>query len=84
MNVSEHARILSAYLSRLTRKDFERILEADAKWRHACQNNGTNEQIRLQGKFDGVVLEAMGNMLAYDRQNITTIVNKIVNREVTA
>jgi DNA-binding GntR family transcriptional regulator len=84
MNVSEHARILSAYLSRLTRKDFERILEADAKWRHACQNNGTNEQIRVQDQFNGVVLEAMGNMLAYDRQNITTIVNKIVNREVTA
>jgi hypothetical protein len=84
MNVSEHARILSAYLSRLSRKDLERILEADAKCWHASQNNGTNEQIRVQDQFNGVVLEAMGNMLAHDRQNITTIVNKIVNREVTA
>ena len=84
MNVSEHARILSAYLSRLTRKDLERILEADAKCWHASQNGGTSEQMRVQAQFNGVVLEAMGNMLWHDRQNITNIVNKIVNREVTA
>jgi len=83
MNVSEHARILSAYLSRLSRKDLERILEADAKCWHASQNNGTNEQIRVQDQFNGVVLEAVGNMLAHDREIITTIVTKIVNREVT-
>jgi hypothetical protein len=84
MNVSEHARILSAYLSRLTRKDLERILEADAKCWKASQNGGTSEQMRVQAQFNGVVLEAMGNMLWHDRQNITNIVNKIVNREVTA
>jgi len=84
MNVSEHARILSAYLSRLTRKDLEAIMEAEARWHYAAWNHSSSEAVALQNEFNGVVLEAVGNLLTYDRQNITTIVTKIVNREVTA
>jgi len=84
MNISEHARILSAYLRRLNKKDLDRIIKADAKCWYASQNNGTNEQIKVQNEFDGVILDIMGNMLSHDRENITTIVAKIVNREVTA
>jgi hypothetical protein len=84
MNVSEHARILSAYLSRLTRKDLEAIMEAEARWHHAAWNHSSSEAVALQNEFNGVVLEAVGNLLTYDRQNITNIVTKIVNREVTA
>jgi hypothetical protein len=40
--------------------------------------------VALQNEFNGVVLEAVGNLLTYDRKNITNIVTKIVNREVTA
>jgi len=84
MNISEHARILSAYLRRLNKKDLDRIIKADAKCWYASQNNGTNEQIKVQNEFDSVILDIMGNMLSHDRENITTIVAKIVNREVTA
>jgi hypothetical protein len=81
MNISEHARILSAYLTRLTHKDLERILEADAECWRAQANYGTNEQLRVQDKFRAVVLEAMGNMLTHDRDNIAQVVQKVVNRE---
>jgi len=81
MNVSEHARILSAYLTRLTHQDLERILEADAECWKAQSNYGTNEQLRVQDKFRSIVLEAMGNMLAHDRDNIAQVVQKVVNRE---
>ena len=84
MNVSEHSRILSAYLSRLTRKDLEAIMEAEARWHYAAWNHSSSEAVALQNEFNGVVLEAVGNLLTYDKKNITTIVTKIVNREVTA
>jgi hypothetical protein len=84
MNISEHSRIIYAYLARMKTKDLEAILEADKKCWLASQNNGIIEQIKRQNEFMGVVLDAMGNMMAHDKDIITKIVTDIVNREVTA
>lgn len=84
MNISEHARILYAYLGRLTTKDLEAMLEADKQCWLASQNYGINEQIKRQNEYMGVVLDAMGNMATHDKDIIVKIVTDIVNREVTA
>lgn len=84
MNISEHARILYAYLGRLSTKDLEAILEADKKCWLASQNYGITEQIKRQNEYMGVVLDAMGNMMPHDKDIIVKIVTDIVNREVTA
>ena len=81
MNISEHARILSAYLSRLTRKDLDRIMAAEQRWSSSVLNSNSSRQLELQAEFNGVILDVMGNMLQHDKQNITNIVTKIVNRE---
>jgi len=80
MNISEHARILSAYLSRLTRKDLDRIMAAEQRWSGSVLNSNSSRQLELQAEFNGVILDVMGNMLQHDKQNITNIVTKIVNR----
>jgi hypothetical protein len=78
MNAHLHAHILNAYLSRVTHKDLQRILDADAECWRAQANYGTNEQLRVQENFRVVVFDTINNMLAHDKEIITKIVKEVV------
>jgi hypothetical protein len=62
-----HARILTAYLGRLSLKDLRDILRSAEACSHAQLNYGTSAQLEEQGQFDQTVAEAIDNMAEHDR-----------------
>lgn len=81
MNISEHSDILKAYVGRISLQDMRNILEAyEGCWQE--QNNGNRgSQHHADIRLDTAIREAMGKMLSSDRDNITTIIGRKVNRQ---
>ena len=77
MTRKEHARILNAYLSRLTNKDLAAILEADNHCWHAQLNYGKSGQLEAQSKFYDVVSKAVDNITDYDLTIIEIITEQV-------
>jgi len=77
MTKKEHARILNAYLSRLTNKDLEAILKADNDCWHAQLNYGNSGQLQTQSRFYEVVSQAVDNITDYDLTLIEQITEKV-------
>ena len=77
MTRKEHARILNAYLSRLTNKNLAAILEADNHCWHAQLNYGNSGQLEAQSKFYDVVSKAVDNITDYDLTIIETITEQV-------
>ena len=77
MTRKEHARILNAYLSRLTNKDLAAILEADNHCWHAQLNCGNSGLLEAQSKFYDVVSKAVDNITDYDLTIIEIITEQV-------
>ncbi len=71
-----HARILNAYLSRLTTNDIERIMQEHYSWQHSALNHGNTTQLRAQESFYAAVDHAVGNLIEHDTINIERIVSE--------
>lgn len=70
MQTKEHAKILTAYLSRLTLADVDVIQAANRTWTHAALNYGNNAQDTAQQEFNEAVFNAVAKMLPHDRARI--------------
>lgn len=81
MNISEHTRIYKAYINRTSLADLRIILDAlERCWRE--QNSGNRgSQEEADFALHSVIMGSLERMLSSDRQNITSIVSRIVNRE---
>jgi len=77
MTKKEHARILNAYLSRLTNKDLEAIFKADNDCWHAQLNYGNSGQLQAQSRFYEAVSQAVDNITDYDLTLIEQITEKV-------
>ena len=81
MNISEHTRILKAYLDRLTLADLELIYQASRKTYEQQLNGNANSQEDADFKLYVAIMDGLGNMLTHDRHNITAAIHSIINRE---
>ena len=70
----DHARILNAYLSRLTRADLENISEAGKRWTHATMNYSNSQQLQAQAGFYAAVCNSMNNLIAHDLHHIEILI----------
>ena len=78
-NKINHARILNAYLSRLTKAHLESIVKAENRWLDAAMNQGNSAQIAANAGFYAAVAQAVDAMLKYD----LNIIEDVINQEVT-
>jgi predicted xylose isomerase-like sugar epimerase len=72
----DHARILNAYLSRMTKADIDNISAANQRWTHAVMNYGNSEQLKAQASFYGAVCNSVNNLIAHDIQNIEFVIDE--------
>jgi hypothetical protein len=72
----DHARILNAYLSRMTKADIDNISAANQRWTHAAMNYGNSEQLKAQAGFYGAVCNSVNNLIAHDIQNIEFVIDE--------
>ena len=81
MNVSEHSRILTAYIGRLKLHDLRNIVElVERCWREQANGNaGSQDKADLALRTG--IMEAVGNMLSHDRNIIADTVTALVTRE---
>jgi hypothetical protein len=80
MSQIDHKRILNAYLSRLSTKQLENILNADKECLQAAMNYGNRAQLDAQVNFYDVVCKAVDSMIEHD----LSIVESILNEEFVA
>jgi uncharacterized phage-associated protein len=76
----DHARILNAYLSRMTAAQLEHILHAERKWVENALNQGAGAQLNAQAQFYATVSNAVNSMLEYDLINV----ERVMQEELTS
>ena len=81
MNISEHTRILKAYIDRMTIADLDRICEANRSAWNQAMNGNANSQLDASTKLFAVIMEGLESMTSYDRNNLTAAIHRIINRE---
>lgn len=81
MNISEHIKIYKSYVNRTSLADLRLILDAVERcWRE--QNNGNRgSQEQADFALHSAIMGSLERMLTSDRQNISNIVSRTVNRE---
>lgn len=77
-----HVLILDAYIARLTISDLEKIVEAKKASAQAALNYGNRAQLEAMANRTQVVRDSMGNMIQWDRDIISRVVNNVVAGEV--
>ena len=82
MNVSEHSRILTAYILRLKLHDLRNIVElVEGCWREQANGNaGSQDKADLALRTG--IMEGVGNMLNHDRNIIADTVTATVTRDI--
>ena len=73
----DHAKILNAYLSRLTRADLENILEHDKKCWQEMLNGNRNSQSQAQAGFYAAVCNAVNNMSKSDQKIVERAIDGV-------
>lgn len=81
MNISEHAKILESYISRMTLNDIETILRASRECKHQALNGNSNSQLDAAGALFSTIQITLGEMLTHDRDNIAKVINSVIERE---
>jgi len=82
MNVSEHAKILKAYIDRLSMADLKIITQVHSFCWDEQLNGNAGSQRSEDEHLQSVILNALGQMLSHDRDNITRIIDNTLNRKV--
>lgn len=72
----DHARILNAYLSRMTLADIDNISAANKRWTYAAMNCSSSEQLKAQAGFYAAVCNSVNNLIAHDVQNIEFVIDE--------
>jgi len=70
----DHARILNAYLSRMTLADMQNLMQVKERWTHATMNQGNIAQLQAQAGFYAAVCNSVNNLIAHDLHNIEIVI----------
>lgn len=81
VNISEHTRILKAYIDRLPLAELEKIMNASHRTWHEQLNGNANSQLDASTKLFAVIMEGLESLSSYDRNNLTAAIHRIINRE---
>jgi len=76
MSKIDHARILHAYLARMTLSDMENILNANKEWTHAALNYGNNAQDKARAKFYAALANSVNNLIQHDIKDIEQVISE--------
>lgn len=76
MTREQHAKILSAYLSRLTSADTSRICSAAERTFKAQMNGNSTEQLEAQAELDRAIGKAVGWMIEHDLELIEQLIRQ--------
>ena len=81
LNISEHSKILKAYIDRLTMKDLKEILFQVETCKQE-QLNGSNKSQQIADTYLQIaIMNALGGMLTSDRDNIGKVIKSTIERE---
>ena len=72
----DHARILNAYLSRMTLADLENITQASNRWTHAAMNYSSSQQLQAQAGFYAAVCNSINNLIAHDISHVELVIDE--------
>ena len=72
----DHARILNAYLSRMTQADIDNISAANKRWTHAAMNYSNSEQLKAQAGFYAAVCNSVNNLIAHDLHHVELVIDE--------
>jgi hypothetical protein len=72
----DHARILNAYLARMTLADLENVIYKSKRWTHAVMNYSNSEQIKRQADFYAAVCNSVNNLIAHDINYIELVIDE--------
>jgi hypothetical protein len=78
-NKIDHARILNAYLMRMTVSDMQAIQEQHQKWVNACfksDNISISEPMQCRAGFYALVANAICNLIPHDINYINQVINE--------
>ena len=78
ISTNDHARILYAYLARLSQTDLDEIYKTQKAAWHASLNYGMSTQISTQNEAMLSVQAALGRMIDHDKNNLSQIIGSIV------
>lgn len=73
----DHTKILNAYLSRITRGDWENLFKQDHKCLEQQLNGNMTGQLEAQAGFYAAVDNAIKNLSKHDLELIEKIVNGV-------
>jgi hypothetical protein len=72
----DHARILNAYLSRMTLADMQNLMQANERWTYAAMNQGNSAQLQAQAGFYGAVCNSVNNLIAHDLHHVELVIDE--------
>jgi hypothetical protein len=72
----DHARILNAYLSRMTLADMQNLMQANERWTHAAMNYSNNQQLQAQAGFYAAVCNSVNNLIAHDLNHVELVIDE--------
>jgi hypothetical protein len=76
MSKIDHARILNAYLARLTSADIEAINDANRQWANAYLHGNNAEQMKCHAGFYAIVANAVNNLIRSDIGTIEQVISE--------
>lgn len=77
ISTNDHARILYAYIARLSQASLDDIYKTQKAAWHASINNGMSAQISAQNEAMLAVQAALGRMIDHDKDNLSKIIGSI-------
>lgn len=80
MNISEHTRILKAYIDRMPLADLERVMQANNRVWHEVFNGNAGSQREASTDLFSAIMDALGHMSGHDRNMIAAEIQAIVHR----
>lgn len=78
MTDAQHARILSAYLNRLTGADLEDIMAKQWEAHDASLNGSIGFQMKMQNEANKAVERAVSHLIAHDKSLIKGVIEQVM------
>lgn len=78
MTTNDHARVLYAYLSRVSLANTEEIHKTKVALVHAAMNCDLSVQIDAQKDFALVIQAAVGHLIDHDKNNIQRTIENVM------
>ncbi len=79
MSKIDHARILNAYLSRLTLADIDAINAANRTWAYAAMNQNNSSLLECRAGFYAAIANAVNNLIQHDIGYIEQVISEESN-----